>query len=47
MSAKGKVGGGGKYCKFGISIFKLVYIRWINNKVPEHRELYSISYDKS
>ena len=33
MAAKGEEGGRGKDWEFGISRCKLVYIRWLNNKV--------------
>ena len=42
-------GGGGEEgmdWESGISRCKLVYIGWINNEVLQHRELYSISYDR-
>ena len=34
MVAKGERGGGGMDWEFGISRCKLLYIEWINNKVP-------------
>ena len=33
MVAKGEAGGGGKEWEFGMSICKLVYMGWLNNKV--------------
>ena len=34
MVAKGEGDGGGKDWEFGISRCKLLYVEWINNKVP-------------
>ena len=41
------VNGGRMAWEVGFSRCKLLYTEWINNKVQlQHRELYSISYDK-
>ena len=45
--AKRRRGGRGKDWESGINICKLLFIKWINNKVLSHsRERYSISYNK-
>ena len=46
IGCQGAGGERGMDWEFGISRYKLVYIEWINNKVLQHRELYSISSDK-
>ena len=40
--------GGGMEWEVGVSRCKLLYIEWLKQQGPtvEHRELYSISYDK-
>ena len=48
LVAKRRRGGRGKDWECGINRCKLLFIKWINNKVLSHsRELYSISYNKS
>ena len=44
--AKGRGGRGGEGWEFGVSRCKLLYIRWINNKILLYNTLYSVSFDK-
>ena len=44
MVAKGEVGRGRKDWEFGISRCKLLYIRWINNKILLYRTRNYIQY---
>ena len=40
------MGEGGKDWEFGVSRYKLVYIKWLSSEVLLHRELCSVSCDK-